>query len=138
MLLCGASSLLFNNALNLTVLYVTVLYVTVLYVTVLYVTVLYCTSLYCTSLYCTVLYCTLLNCTALHYTAGMAQPLSSFLMIVISCMTDVYAGVALTKETPERSIMDEKPRDPVQQPLVTLSLVAYSYLFYGYEFQLFC
>ena len=62
---------------------------------------------------------------------GMPQPLSSFLMIVISCMTDVCGGVALTSEPPEREIMLEKPRDSKHRPLVDFRLVAYSYLFYG-------
>lgn len=62
---------------------------------------------------------------------GMPQPLSSFLMIIISCMTDVYAGVALTRETSEFAIMTLPPRNPVKQPLVSWSLIAYAYLFYG-------
>ena len=62
---------------------------------------------------------------------GMPQPLSSFLMIVISCLTDVYAGVALTRETSEVSLMTIPPRDLKSQPLVQWSLIAYSYLFYG-------
>lgn len=62
---------------------------------------------------------------------GMAQPLSSFLMIIISCVTDVFAGIALTCEPPESAIMKQKPRDPVETPLVQLRLVGYSYMFYG-------
>ena len=52
-------------------------------------------------------------------------------MIVISCCTDVFAGVALMYEPPERDIMLEKPRDVRRVPLVPLSLIAYSYLFFG-------
>ena len=62
---------------------------------------------------------------------GMPQPLSSFLMIIISCVTDVAAGVALTNELPERNIMLEPPRNVLLSPLVDLKLIAYSYLFYG-------
>ena len=62
---------------------------------------------------------------------GMPQPLSSFLMIIISCITDVAAGVALTNEIPEKTIMTEPPRDPKAQPLVDMRLVGYAYLFYG-------
>ena len=62
---------------------------------------------------------------------GMPQPLSPFLMIIIPTMNDVFAGVALTNEPPEKLIMLEKPRDAVKEPLVDFRLVAYSYLFYG-------
>ena len=62
---------------------------------------------------------------------GMPQPLSSFLMIIISCVTDVFAGVALTNELPEKLIMSVPPRDPVRSPLVCVRLMCYSYLFYG-------
>lgn len=62
---------------------------------------------------------------------GLPQPLSSFLMIIISCMTDVYAGVALTCEPPETSIMKEKPRDTKNSRLATFKLIGYSYFFYG-------
>lgn len=62
---------------------------------------------------------------------GIPQPLSSFLMIIISCSTDVLAGIALTNEAPEKSIMLEKPRDFKKERLVTPNLIVYSYLFYG-------
>ena len=62
---------------------------------------------------------------------GMPQPLSSFLMIIICCMTDVYAGVALTRETAEASMMTLPPRNLKTEPLVPWSLISYSYLFYG-------
>lgn len=62
---------------------------------------------------------------------GMPTPLSSFLMIIISCMTDVYGGVALMWESPESALMLQSPRNRETQPLVTSVLVAYSYLFYG-------
>lgn len=62
---------------------------------------------------------------------GMPQPLSSFLMIVISCVTDVYAGVALMEEAPEEGSMTKPPRKAQEEPLVSLSLIAYSYLWYG-------
>lgn len=62
---------------------------------------------------------------------GIPQPLCSFLMIIISCITDVAGGVALTNEIPELTIMTEPPRDPKKQPLVDMRLVGYSYLFYG-------
>ena len=62
---------------------------------------------------------------------GMPQPLSAFHMIIISTITDVYAGVALTREPSEHFIMHEPPRDPAKQYLVDLTLVAYSYLIVG-------
>ncbi len=36
---------------------------------------------------------------------GMPQPLSSFLMIIICCLTDMYGGVALMNETPEGEVV---------------------------------
>lgn len=62
---------------------------------------------------------------------GMPQPLSSFLMIIICCFTDVYAGVALTNEPPEDEIMQQPPRDVKKRRLLDLSLVGYAYLFYA-------
>jgi len=62
---------------------------------------------------------------------GMPQPLSSFLMIIICCVTDVFAGVALTNELPERTIMQQPPRNPKKSPLVDMKLIGYSYLYYG-------
>ena len=62
---------------------------------------------------------------------GMPQPLSSFLMIIICCVTDVAAGVALTNELPEKAAMTEPPRDVKNTPLVDFKLIGYSYLFYG-------
>lgn len=62
---------------------------------------------------------------------GMPQPLSSFLMIVISCATDVFAGIALINEPAEKGIMLEKPRDLKNTRLVTVGMIIYSYLFYG-------
>lgn len=62
---------------------------------------------------------------------GVPQPLSSFLMIIISCGTDVLGGIALTYEKPETLLMFEPPRNIRTTRLVNLNLIAYSYLFYG-------
>jgi len=62
---------------------------------------------------------------------GMPQPLSSFLMIIISCTTDVCAGIALMNEPPETSILEEPPRDLKKSRLVTWRLICYAYLWYG-------
>jgi len=62
---------------------------------------------------------------------GLPQPLSSFLMILISCMTDVYAGIALMNEPPETDIMRQPPRDIRKSHLLDYRLVVYAYLFYA-------
>ena len=62
---------------------------------------------------------------------GLPQPLSSFLMIVISCITDVFAGVALTLEEGEDGAMGEPPRDFAVSHLVDWQLILYGYLFIG-------
>lgn len=62
---------------------------------------------------------------------GMDQPLSSFLMIILSCITDVYAGVALTTEPAEDDIMLRPPRNTKTQRLVNFELISYGYFFYG-------
>lgn len=62
---------------------------------------------------------------------GMPQPLSSFLMIVISAITDVFAGLALINEPPEKVILTEKPRNIKTCRLVDWKIILYSFLFYG-------
>jgi magnesium-transporting ATPase (P-type) len=62
---------------------------------------------------------------------GMPQPLSSFLMIIISCVTDAFAGVALTNEPPESGIMQKPPRNVRTQRLIDAQLVGYAYFFYA-------
>ena len=65
------------------------------------------------------------------FVIGLPQPLAPFLMIVISCLTDVYAGIALTREPPEENILLVPPRNLKTQPLVDIKLLLYSSLFYG-------
>jgi len=62
---------------------------------------------------------------------GVPLPLSTFLMIVISCLTDVGAGIALIYTAPEGNLMREPPRDHRTQRLVTWQVVLYSYGFAG-------
>lgn len=62
---------------------------------------------------------------------GIPQPLSSFLMIMISCISDVFAGVALMNEPAEHAIMKRPPRDLKNSPLLNYKLVLYGYLFIG-------
>ena len=59
---------------------------------------------------------------------GIPQPLSSFLMIIICCITDVAAAIALMYEPAETDIMAAPPRNVATTRLVTRSLIAYSYL----------
>ncbi|CAM9387119.1 unnamed protein product [Phaeothamnion confervicola] len=62
---------------------------------------------------------------------GMPQPLSTFLMIMISCFTDVFSGVALMNEPAETAIMKEQPRDFKRARLIDAKLVGYAYFFYA-------
>jgi sodium/potassium-transporting ATPase subunit alpha len=62
---------------------------------------------------------------------GLPQPLSSFLMIMVCCFSDVYAGIAIMMEPPENAIMLKPPRDLKKSRLLDLKLVFYSYLFYA-------
>jgi sodium/potassium-transporting ATPase subunit alpha len=64
---------------------------------------------------------------------GMPQPLSSFLMIIVSTVTDVFAGVALTNEPSESDsdIMLKPPRNVRKHRLVDAKLVGYAYFFYA-------
>ena len=65
------------------------------------------------------------------FIVGIPQPLSAFLMIIVSCLTDVYAGIALIMEDAEMNIMNLPPRNPALQHLVSVNLLLYTYLFYG-------
>ncbi len=62
---------------------------------------------------------------------GMPQTISMFLIIVISCLTGVYNGVALMMEPPDSDLMHQLPRDTHTYHLVDLRLLCYSFLFYG-------
>ena len=62
---------------------------------------------------------------------GLPQPLSSFLMIIICCLTDVYAGIALMNEPAEGDILLAPPRDIRRNHLVTGPMFLYAYGFYG-------
>ena len=53
------------------------------------------------------------------------------LQIVICCVTDVAAGIALTYEPAEDDIMLHPPRDIKKSRLVTLGLIVYGYGLYG-------
>ena len=62
---------------------------------------------------------------------GLPQPLSSFAMILVSCISDVYAGVALMNEPPEHAILSRPPRDITKTHLLDWKLLLYSYMFYA-------
>jgi len=62
---------------------------------------------------------------------GMPLPLSSFLMIVICCCTDVGPSLAMVYEKPESTIMQVPPRRIGKDHLVTWKLLLNAYLFIG-------
>jgi sodium/potassium-transporting ATPase subunit alpha len=62
---------------------------------------------------------------------GMPLALSSFLMIVICCCTDVGPSLAMVYEKPESSIMRVPPRRIGRDHLVTGKLILNAYLFIG-------
>lgn len=67
----------------------------------------------------------------LNVTVGLPIPLSTFLMLVINTMTDVWASVVLINEEPEDDIMLRPPRDPKRETLVNLRLFGQAYGFIG-------
>ncbi len=62
---------------------------------------------------------------------GMPSPIGLFLKIVISCLTNVFCGVALMMEAPHDSSMRRQPRDIGTFHLIDLGVVCYSFFFYG-------
>lgn len=62
---------------------------------------------------------------------GMPLALSSFLMIVICCCTDVGLSLAMVYEKPESTIMSVPPRRIGQDHLVDWKLLLNAYLFIG-------
>ena len=52
-------------------------------------------------------------------------------MIIICCLTDVFASIALMNEPAEGEILRVPPRDIRREHLVTAPLIFYSYAFYG-------
>lgn len=62
---------------------------------------------------------------------GMPLALSDFLMLIISCCTDVSPSLSMVYEKPESVIMTTPPRNVAKQHLVDLRLVGTAYLFTG-------
>ncbi|TGJ79196.1 hypothetical protein E0Z10_g9570 [Xylaria hypoxylon] len=58
---------------------------------------------------------------------GIPQILSSFLMIIICCLTDCAAATVLSYEKPEADVLPRKPRDVKKDRLVDWQLILYSY-----------
>ncbi|KAJ1801617.1 hypothetical protein LPJ59_000106 [Coemansia sp. RSA 2399] len=66
----------------------------------------------------------------LNVVLGLPIPLSTFLMLVINTMSDVWASVVLIEEEPE-NIMLVPPRDPKKEALVNARLFLQAYGFIG-------
>lgn len=62
---------------------------------------------------------------------GMPQMLSSFLMIIICCITDCANAITLAYETNERNLLSKKPRSITKEKLVDWKLLLHSYFIIG-------
>ncbi|CAG8572667.1 7033_t:CDS:10 [Acaulospora morrowiae] len=62
---------------------------------------------------------------------GAPLPLSSFLMIVVCCITDIFPSLSLTHEKAESDIMSRKPRKASREHLVNFKLLLHAYGFVG-------
>ncbi|KAJ2559753.1 hypothetical protein EV175_000185 [Coemansia sp. RSA 1933] len=62
---------------------------------------------------------------------GLPIPLSTFLMLVINTVSDVWASVVLVDEEPEDDLMRAPPRNPRSQGLVNVRFFLHAYGFIG-------
>lgn len=62
---------------------------------------------------------------------GMPLALSDFLMLIISCCTDVSPSLSMVYEKPEKVIMTAPPRNIHKHHLVDMKLIGTAYLFIG-------
>lgn len=62
---------------------------------------------------------------------GLPQVLSSFNMIVVCCLTDCAAAIALAYEKPEADVLLRKPRNAKKDRLVDWKLILQAYGFLG-------
>ncbi|KAL2865013.1 cation-translocating P-type ATPase [Aspergillus lucknowensis] len=62
---------------------------------------------------------------------GVPQVLSSFLMIIICCLTDCAGAITLAFEKPESDLLLRPPRNPKKDRLVDVKLLGHAYLFIG-------
>ncbi|CAH6719091.1 plasma membrane ATPase 2 [[Candida] jaroonii] len=67
----------------------------------------------------------------LNVLGGYPQMLSSFCMIIISCLTDCVASMIISLERPEKNLLYKKPRCVSGERLVDWRLLLHSYLFVG-------
>lgn len=64
---------------------------------------------------------------------GLPQILSSFLMIIICCLTDCAAATVLAYEKPEADVLLRKPRNVKKDKLVDWRLLFHAYIFLGVQ-----
>lgn len=64
---------------------------------------------------------------------GLPQILSSFMMIVICCLTDCAAATVLAYEKPEADVLLRRPRDVKKDKLVDWRLLFHAYIFLGLQ-----
>jgi sodium/potassium-transporting ATPase subunit alpha len=64
---------------------------------------------------------------------GLPQILSSFLMIMICCLTDCAAAMVLAYEQPEADVLLRKPRNIKKDKLVDWRLLFHAYIFLGVQ-----
>eukprot|EP00047_Mylnosiga_fluctuans_P005096 m.238404 g.238404 ORF g.238404 m.238404 type:complete len:1008 (+) comp13298_c0_seq1:69-3092(+) len=62
---------------------------------------------------------------------GMPQPLSSFQMIMICMLTDIFPSMSMVYEPPEADIMHRPPRDVKKDRLVSWRFIAFAYGYIG-------
>ncbi|CCH42518.1 putative membrane protein [Wickerhamomyces ciferrii] len=62
---------------------------------------------------------------------GLPQVLSSFCMIIICCLTDCAGAITLAYESPEKNLLEKKPRSITGNRLVNLNLLLHSYFTVG-------
>lgn len=64
---------------------------------------------------------------------GLPQILSSFLMIMICCLTDCAAATVLAYEKPEADVLLRRPRNIKKDKLVDWKLLFHAYIFLGVQ-----
>ncbi|KAJ1950493.1 hypothetical protein EC988_004367, partial [Linderina pennispora] len=67
----------------------------------------------------------------LNVVLGLPIPLSTFLMLVINTVTDVWASINLINEEPESDLLLHPPRNPKREGLVNVRFFLQAYGFIG-------
>lgn len=62
---------------------------------------------------------------------GLPQVLSSFMMIIICCLTDCAGAITMAYEAPERDLLKRKPRSISGDRLVNIPLMLHAYFTIG-------